>query len=263
MKTPFLLALALAGPALALAAPPTESTAPACAELVITGHPYYPPVSWGSGGKLKGAAPELVARLATGLGVLKITSKDFGTWEKAQEAARSGEADIIFGIYRNRERMEYLEYLDPPFMLDPVSVVVREGAAFPYERWSDLIGKKGVTNAGESYGDKFDTFLASELTVARVAGMDKAFAAVLDGTADYAIIAFYPGRDLLRKKRLSGKVVFLPKTVVAADMYVAFSKKSKCLGALKEGFAKGLKSAVDGGRARELIQIAEDSLSDQ
>jgi polar amino acid transport system substrate-binding protein len=270
MRFPFLAVLALVVPAAALSAPAAEQAAPAtatavpeCAELVVTGHPYYPPVSWGSGGKLVGAAPELVSRIASGLGITKVTLKDFGTWEKAQAAARSGEADVIFGIYRNAERMEYLDYAEPAFMVDPVSVVVRAGAAFPYAQWSDLKGKKGVTSAGESYGDKFDNFMERELSVTRVQGIDKALAALLDGTADDAIVPFYPGRDAVRKLGLAGKVVFLPKTVVNADMFVAFSKKSKCLPALKAGFGKALKKAVDAGKVNELLDAASDAIANQ
>jgi len=256
MRLPSLAVLSLAVPLVALAAPD-------CQELVVTGHSFYPPVAWASGGKVVGAAPELVSGIAKALGFTKVTTKDFGSWEKAQAAARSGEADVIVGIYRNTERVEYLDYAEPPFMVDPVSVVVRAGATFPYAQWSDLKGKKGVTSAGESYGNQFDGYMARELTVARVPGIDKAFAAVLDGTADYAIIAFYPGRDAARKQGLFGKVSFLPKMIVNADMFVAFSKKSKCLGALKDGFAKALKAEVDSGRANRLLEAANDSLGDQ
>jgi polar amino acid transport system substrate-binding protein len=256
MRIPFLAVLALAGPVAAHAVPD-------CPDLVVTGHPYYPPVAWSSGGKVVGAAPELVTGIAKALGFTKVTTKDFGSWEKAQAAARSGEADVIVGIYRNTERMEYLDYVEPPFMVDPVSIVVPAGAAFPYAKWRDLKGRRGVTSAGESYGNKFDNYMARELTVTRVPGIDKAFAALVDGTADYAIVAFYPGRDAFRKQALAGKVAFLPKTVVDADLFVAFSKKSKCLGALKEGFATALKAAVDGGKAIELLDAASKVVAEQ
>jgi len=256
MRFPFLSVLALVVPAAAFAAPE-------CPELLITGHSYYPPVAWGAGGKIVGAAPELVTEVATSVGFQKVTSKDFGSWEKAQAAARSGEADVIFGIYRNAERLEYLDYTEQPFMVDPVSIVVRAGNAFKYGEWLDLKGKKGVTGVGESYGDKFDAFMKRELTVSRVSGIDKALAAVIDGTADYAIVAFFPGRLAVRKLGLISDVVFLPKTVVNADMFVAFSKKSKCLAALKEGFGKALKAAVDSGRANQLVEVAETRIADQ
>jgi polar amino acid transport system substrate-binding protein len=249
MRIPMLALLAVAVPAVALAGPD-------CKELVITGHPSYPPVSWTSGRRLVGAAPDLVTRIAAALGVAKVTSTDFGSWENAQTAARGGEADVIFGIYRNEERKEFLDYVEPPFMMDPVAIVVRKGAAFPFAEWTDLKGRKGVTNAGESYGDRFDAFLARELTVARASGVERVFTTLLDGKADYAIVARFPGRNLARKLGIAGKVEFLPREVVSAEMFVAFSKRSKCAPALRDGFARALKAAVDGGQVKTLLEEA-------
>ena len=48
MRIPFLTVLALVVPAVALAGPD-------CPDLVVTGHPCYPPVAWSSGGKIVGA----------------------------------------------------------------------------------------------------------------------------------------------------------------------------------------------------------------
>ena len=128
-----------------------------------------------------------------------MVSKDFGSWEGAQQAARGGQADVIFGIYKNDARALYLDYIEPPFMMDPASIVVRKGAGFAFAQWSDLKGRKGVTNTGESYGDEFDAFMAKELTVARAAGVDKAFAALLAQEADYMIIGLFPGREEARE----------------------------------------------------------------
>src|SRR5262249_32363492 len=147
----------LMSPSLALAADTCES-------LTITGHPSYAPVAWSAQGQIVGAAADLVSAVARKLGVKNVTYQDFGSWEEAQAAAHSGQADVIFGIYKNAERMTYLNYVDPPIMLDPNSVVVRRGEAFPFAKWGDLKGRKGVTNAGESYGNQFDAFIAKELT---------------------------------------------------------------------------------------------------
>jgi polar amino acid transport system substrate-binding protein len=227
-----------------------------CARLTITGHPSYPPVAWAAQGKIVGAAPALVSAIATKLGVKDVVSKNYGSWEGAQAAARSGEADVIFGIYKTDERAVYLDYVEPPFMTDPVAVVVRKGAGFAYAEWSDLKGRKGVTNAGESYGDKFDAFMGSELIVARAAGVDKTFAALLAGEADYMIIGLYPGRVEARRLGIVDRIEFLPKELVSAAMYVAFSKRSKCAG-LKAGFGAEIRRAVDGGKVRELLEAAE------
>jgi polar amino acid transport system substrate-binding protein len=229
------------------------------AQLVITGHPSYQPVAWAAHGKIVGAAPDLVSGIAAKQGVKDVMSKDFGSWEGAQAAARDGKADVIFGIYKNDERAVYLDYIEPPFMMDPVSIVVRKGAGFAFTEWSDLKGRKGVTNAGESYGDKFDAFMAKELTVARSAGVDKAFAALLAQQADYMIVGLFPGRVEARNLGVIGKVEFLPKELVSAAMYVAFSKRSKC-GALRAGFSADIRTAVDGGAMRQLLEAADKSL---
>ena len=87
------------------------------------------------------------------------------------------------------------DHVEPPFMIDPVAIVVRKGSGFAFVEWRDLKGRKGVTNEGESFGDKFDAFMGSELTVVLAAGVDKAFAALLAQQADYMIIGLYPGRN--------------------------------------------------------------------
>ena len=123
-----------------------------CNSLVITGHPEYPPVAWAADGKLMGSSVTLVSNIAKGLGVEKVASIDFGSWDKAQQAIRDGSADIIFGIYKNPARAEYMHYIEPPYMLDPVSVIVRKGDNFKFTQWADLKRHRGVTNQGESYG---------------------------------------------------------------------------------------------------------------
>ena len=246
---------------LALLVPSVAAAAPDCKSLVVTGHPSYPPVAWASKGALVGAAPDLVRAVAATAGVTKVTSKDFGSWEKAQAAAKGGKADVIFGIYKNDARLAWLDYVEPPFMVDPVSVVVRAGAAFPYSQWSDLEGKKGVTNVGESYGDAFDAFLSKKLTVARAPGVEKVFAALLDGSADYAIIALYPGRNVARQLGVAAKVEFLPTPIVSADMYVAFSKKSKCGPKFRAAFADALAADVKAGKVKALVEAAEGAFA--
>jgi polar amino acid transport system substrate-binding protein len=226
-----------------------------CRSLVITGHPSYMPIAWADKGTIVGAAPDLVAAIARNLGVKTVNSKDYGSWEKAQAAVRSGEADVIFGIYKNDERMKWLDYVEPAFMTDPVSVVVRQGEGFAFSKWEDLKGRKGVTNAGESFGNKFDGFMASTLTVKRAQGVDKAFEALMDRSADYLIIALYPGRILARELGLAAKVEFLPQEVDSFGMYVGFSKKSKC-NSIKIAFADNLRKEVEAGRFASLLEAA-------
>ena len=227
-----------------------------CESLVITGHPSYAPVAWSSNGQIVGAAADMVSAIARKLGVKNVTSQDFGSWEKAQAAANSGQADVIFGIYKNAERATYLNYIDTPIMLDPNSVIVRKGEAFPLAKWDDLKGRNGVTNVGESYGNQFDTFMTKELAVTRAPGIEVTFDTLLNKQADYLIIGLYPGKIEVSRRGLTGKVEFLPEEINTAEMYVAFSKKSKCYETLKLGFAGHIKADVERGAVKLLLEAA-------
>ena len=235
----------LAGSMVIGAAAPAQAQ-PACSTLVITGHPSYPPVAWAAQGKIVGAAPDLVSGIAARLGVKDVQSKDFGSWEAAQAAVKSGAADVIFGIYKNDVRAAYMDFVEPPFMVDPVAVVVRKGAGFAYAAWTDLKGRKGVTNAGESYGDTFDAYMAKELTVARAAGVDKAFAALLAGQADYMIIGLYPGRTEAKRLAIADKID------VPAQGAVVVGDVCRLLQAIQMRGAEGglCRGDQDGGRWR-------------
>ncbi len=100
-----------------------------------------------------GAAPSLVEAIAKDLDV-PLESKFMGTWSEAQAAARDGKADMIVGVYFNDERAKYLDYVQPAFVFDPVVVFVAKDRTFDFKDQDDLIGKKGATNKGESYGDR-------------------------------------------------------------------------------------------------------------
>jgi polar amino acid transport system substrate-binding protein len=225
-----------------------------CNRLTITGHSEYAPIAYRDGDRIVGAAPALVEAIAAELNV-PVESKYTGAWADAQAAARDGLADIIFGIYFNDERATYLDYVRPAFMTDPVVVMVAKGKPFPYKDRDDLIGKRGVTNEGESYGADFDAFIVEHLTVVRSKGVDKAFEALLSGNADYVIVGFYPGTAEAARMGLRDKLEQLNPPLLAADMFVAFSKKSPCL-SLMGAFSTAIEAMSSDGRYPAMIDDA-------
>ena len=116
---------------------------------------------------------------------------------------------------------------------------VAKGKEFPFTDKNDLIGKKGVTNVGESYGNEFDAFMKEKLDVARADGIDAAFKDLLDGKADYLIAGYYPGLAEAAKEGLKDKVVALNQALLSQEMFVAFSKKSPCA-SLASKFGEGI-----------------------
>jgi len=225
-----------------------------CAKITATGHPQYPVIAFRDGDKMVGAAPMLVEAIAKELKI-PLESKYMGSWEDAQAATREGKADMIFGIYYNDERATYLDYVKPAFMFDDVAIFVVKGKEFPFKGQDDLIGKKGVTNQGESYGNEFDAFMKDKLDVARTDGIDDAFKDLLAGKADYVIAGYYPGLAEAAKAGIKDQVVPLDQALLTAEMFVAFSKKSPCR-SLAEGFGKGITEMTTDGRFDKILTDA-------
>jgi polar amino acid transport system substrate-binding protein len=206
---------------------PSAFAADECAKITATGHPQYPALAYKDGDAIAGAVPTLVETIAKQINV-PLESKSMGSWADAQAAARDGTADMIFGIYYNDERAQYLDYVQPAFMYDDVAIFVAKGKSFPFTGQDDLIGKKGVTNQGESYGTDFDAFIKDKLDVARADGIDNAFKDLLSGKADYLVAGYYPGLAEAAKAGLKDQIEVLDQALLTAEMFVAFSKKSPC-----------------------------------
>jgi polar amino acid transport system substrate-binding protein len=222
-----------------------------CTKIVSTGHPQYPAIAFKDGDHIVGAAPALVEAIAKDLDI-PLESKFMGTWSEAQDAAREGKADMIVGVYFNDERAEYLDYVQPAFIFDPVVVFVAKDKKFDFKDQDDLIGKKGATNKGESYGTKLDAFIKDKLDVARTDGIDAALNDLVAGKVDYVIAGYYPGDAQLSVLGIDDKVEPLEPALLSAEMFVAFSKKSPCAD-LASKFGEGIAEMTTDGRFHKML----------
>jgi polar amino acid transport system substrate-binding protein len=222
-----------------------------CTKLTVTGHPQYPVIAYKEGDRIDGAAPRLVEAIAKELKI-PVESKFTGSWADAQAATREGKADIIVGVYFNDERATYLDYVRPAFIFDQVVLFVAKGKSFPFSGRQDLIGKKGVTNKGESYGSELDSYIEEKLTVDRSDGVDAAFRDLLSGKAEYAIAGYYPGLAIAEKMGVKDKVELVKSAVLSTEMFIAFSKKSPCR-SLSPKFGQQIAAITTDGRFNKML----------
>jgi polar amino acid transport system substrate-binding protein len=219
--------------------------------LVASGHPQYPPVMWKEGKSIVGVGPELTAMLFKDLKIT-VRSPYMGTWDKVQEQAKQGKVDVLVGLYMTEERKSYIDYTNA-FMKDPVVIFVAKGKAFPYTKWDDLVGKKGITTVGDSYGQAFDKFIAEKLTVVRSNNVDDCFVRLIDGAADYFIFAKYSGVFKSEKLGMAEKVEYCPTEAAVENFYIGISKKSPYAKYLPE-INKRLDELVKDGTVERLVQ---------
>jgi polar amino acid transport system substrate-binding protein len=199
---------------------------------VASGHPEYPPIMWKDGNAIIGVGPDIVKRAFGELGI-KVDCRFAGNWAQVQEAQKKGDVDVLVGVYVTEGRRAVMEY-SVPYAQDPVVVFTARGNTFAFRGWDDLIGKKGTTTTGDSYGQAFDAFMAAKLNVERSATVKENFDRILSGKADYFVFSLYSGLFEAGKLNLSGKIEYLKEPVTVESFHISIGKKSKYLSRLPE-----------------------------
>ncbi len=219
--------------------------------LISSGNQSYPPSSWQEGEAIIGVAAELTQMIFADLGI-KTESKYLGPWKRVQKETSEGLIDVITTIYKNKEREEYLDYPETPYMDDPNVIWVWKGKTFPFEKKEDLIGKIGLAVLGDSYGDEFDKFVAEKLTIERVSKLLLNFKKLEAERGDYMPYGLHSGIIAAKQYGYDGKLEYLPKPLLSEGMYIAISKKSKFRKYLPE-LEKGIRKYKNDGTIDRMI----------
>jgi polar amino acid transport system substrate-binding protein len=191
--------------------------------LMVTGNPEAPPIVWEKQDKLIGVGPEIATRVLNKLQI-PFTIKPTGSWAQVQENAKNGAIDLVVSAYDNAERRQYMDY-SIPYLQSPVVIVVKRGKSFPFKAWKDLIGKKGVANTGESFGEEFDTFIKEKLDVTYTP-YERAFKMMELDSADYLIVDLYPAIIYSKMLNVEDRVEFLDAPATTQFFHMTISKKS-------------------------------------
>ncbi len=217
---PYLKSLVILCCAIVLAAiHPARAAEP----MLVTGNPEAPPIVWEKGGNLVGIGPWLAKATLDPLAAGYII-RPVGSWAEVQEKAKSGAVDLIVSAYRTKERESYLEFSEP-YLESPVVIVTKKGNSFVCNCWTDLIGKKGVAHAGESFGDRFDNYIKAKLDVTYTT-YERAFEMLGEDTADYLIIDLYPAIIYSKLLQVEDRIEFMDKPATVQYFHMAFARKS-------------------------------------
>jgi len=192
--------------------------------VIASGHPEYPPFMYQKGAEIQGICADVTRLVFQKMG-LDVHFKAEGSWDVVQEKAKSGQVDVLIGIYPTAERKKYLNY-SIGYLEDPVALFVPAQKTFEFQTLNDLINKIGTTTKGDSWGPAFDSFvpklnLHPEMTV------EENFSKLLSGKADYFVFSLYPGIYYLQQLKIADQVHYLKPYIDTPVLYIAISKKSK------------------------------------
>jgi len=191
--------------------------------FVVSGNPKAPPIMWEQYKKLTGVGPDIAKSILTEL-KLDYDIRLEGNWQQVQDKCKSGAVDMIVAAYKNDDRETYMDY-SMPYLPQPTVIVVPKGKEFPFGRWESLIGKKGVSNIGESYGQEFDTFAKEKLDIKFIV-FDRALQLLNRGEVDYLIVDLYTALIYARLLQGEDSITILDPPITTQSFHITISKES-------------------------------------
>lgn len=122
-------------------------------QIQVFGNEQRPPKIWKEGIESKGILVDILKLLEPEVGVeFKVLTYP---WPRALHKASSEEGAIV-GFSKTPERLEEFDY-SAPLYYDSISLVVKKGHEFNFDKASDLFGKRIGTCGGCSFGDEYET----------------------------------------------------------------------------------------------------------
>lgn len=200
-----------------------------CKRIKASGNPEYPPYLWREtpqSKQLSGAAVLYMNELSKEIGI-PISVDYIGTWARVQEETRSGQIDMIAGAFYTLPRLDYMDYFYPAFQETATKIFVRSDSTFPYNAWSDLRSKQGVTVINNSFGEEFDNFAKANLKITQVPKLEQAIQMLQNKRVDYLIYEDAPAEAFMEKAGISNVVSKSP-IITNELLFVTLSHKSPC-----------------------------------
>lgn len=210
-----------------------SALAQTCDSISISGPVSDAPDSWAVDGQLIGAGIELAQKTLKAAGVKNIKVVRYETWAEALAATRSGELDMIISVGWSSDRSRYLSFVYPSYVNQFLYVIVRRGETFPLNRYSDLKGRRGISEAGVSFGNSaFASFVEDELQLLQSPSLGDSFDRLLNREVDFILAYRFAATSEMYRRDLADKVQVLATYPFRIDNFFAFSKRSKCASVL-------------------------------
>jgi len=114
-----------------------------------------------------------------------------------------------------------------PFLKNSVRLFVLKDNEFSFNKFEDLIGKKGVKPIGAKYGEEFENYVVEhDIKVAEVGDKVNGFKMLESKRVDFVISDIFDGQNYLRGVGLQDTMVPLEKEVMSTDVLYLVSRNS-------------------------------------
>lgn len=223
-----------------------------CKEVIATAHPDYPPYHWQDGENIIGASVDLNAKIFAELGI-PFKVRYLGPWKRVLNRAQLGKVDMVLGLKKTSERETYLKFSNSPVFPNPFTIFTLKEQQFEFNNWEDLKHHRGGKNAGDRYGDAFDTFSNEHLSIEDAYSTLSNLNKLQAGRIEYVIHGRYVGRAHFTKLPGGDQVIASEININEGFIHSAFTKDSPCaifLPYISERYREMLES----GEAEQLLE---------
>ncbi|MFZ6757714.1 substrate-binding periplasmic protein [Undibacterium sp. Ji50W] len=235
---------------------PLTQAAGKCERMVISADPAYPPLHWHDGKNFHGASIDIAIRIMKDLGI-PYEVRYLGPWKRVLNAAQNGGIDLIATLKTTPERTSFLLFSDL-VLVNPVAAFVRNGNAFPYNKWDDLIPYRGGIARGNRFGRPFDDFMDGRLAINEVDNLETALKMLQARRFDYVITGYHSGMAYMASGKLDDKLVPLTPYLIETANLLGFVASSPCAVYLPAVNKQLQKLQKEGYIERILLQAREE-----
>ncbi|WP_067520243.1 substrate-binding periplasmic protein [Endozoicomonas ascidiicola] len=198
-----------------------------CKEVVLTGHPDLPPVSWGDYQNTHGAASDLVTEILEEEGI-NVINDFFGGANRVTYKLRQGIIQINPAMPYQQNHLNDIYYIYPPIYTQSYMVVTRRDQEHKISDWSDMIDLKGVAPRNVRFSKAFSQYAADNLLIVKTFNAQQGLKMLSVGRVDYAVYPQIQGDLFVSLLDLEGKLEKMPVELSNFDLYVAISKEMGC-----------------------------------
>lgn len=177
--------------------------------------------------QVKGAAYKFAAQLAKHMKWQPIYPDRYTPWSRSVKQLKSGELDIIVGIYNTQQRRAFMAF-SKPYIHITTNIYVKKGNTFKFEKIDDLVGKLGGKVLGGAAGGGIDDHPLI-LRFIEVHTREQLFNMLIRERIDYIPFTDMEAEPLIKSLGLRDKIDKLPTPLAKTPVTIAVSKKSDCL----------------------------------
>ena len=149
-------------------------------------------------------------------------------WKRVLKELEEGQIDGFLGGYKTPEREAVAAFLDTPMSWAVLSIFVRKGEAFPFQKIEDLYGKRIGIVRGFTTSPEFDRAMREGLISVDEAGNYTSLVKMLDAKRVDGIAGVASTLQAhIEDMRLTGRLVMLPHPITGPKpIYICVSKRA-------------------------------------